>query len=77
MSEQGSVATITNGLAVSVAQERWVYRWIISILIGITAGAGSNYITRLDRMTTVEVELRELNKKVDHLVEQQDRKRTL
>jgi hypothetical protein len=41
--------------------------WIITGLTAITFGAGSNYVTRLDRLVEVEVQLRELGRKVDRL----------
>lgn len=49
--------------------------WIITGLTGVTLGAGSNYVTRLDRLVQVEVQLRELNRKVDHLAERFERSR--
>ena len=48
--------------------------WIITVLTAISVGAGSNYVTRLDRLTTVEVELRELNRKVEWLVDREQRR---
>ena len=48
--------------------------WIIACLTSLSFGAGANYITRLDRLTTVEIQIRELDRKVDWLIDR-DQKR--
>jgi len=49
--------------------------WIIGILSSISAGAGSNYVTRLDGMAELKSEVRVLIIRVDLLTEQLKNKR--